>query len=625
MPNLFISDIGYTARNYELHHFCTGGVNLLHLIGIQNHQLSVEAIGKRQIHGNLFATQPKLLQIVVGNEAHTLKHRIMVHRNQYGLRKALLLPYKCLNQILYRGVNDFEQRGTLHQSLEHQKKRIAYKAGTDITQQGNTKKNDENTHAGNILILYAGQGNMHMYRDQVVDPEDGHIHEIKSNCGGHYKEEALQEEIKQLFHGRRSPAQVCRGRANIVNFHEAFTFVPMNADEDFAVLLQAEALAWMKAHADDDPAALALRLSEKKDRPYPILLQQLAARQKARFKLPGWYAKKGILFPPPPALEQCSSELCAAYKSKHFGADRVADITGGMGVDAAAFAAKASALLFAEPDAQRLAFAQHNFKALGLSGITLMNSRAEDLGEALSAFQPDLIYLDPSRRDAAQKRKTLLKDLSPDISTLQEALLTVAPQVLVKLGPMLDISAALKELPHTTQVHVLSVQNECRELLFLLEKTKAPVKIICAELNSETESTFSFFPDEEKKAACEYTGAQDYLYDPYAGVCKAGPFRLLQQRFGCGKLHPNTHVYTSKALIEDFPGRIFKLLHLLPYDKEQILSHTGGKATLVMRNFPVKTEELEKKLKLKASAAIWIFLYRDYKEQLKAAVAERIR
>jgi hypothetical protein len=391
------------------------------------------------------------------------------------------------------------------------------------------------------------------------------------------------------------------------------------------VLQKPEHQTWLMEHESDDPSSLALRFGGRKDRPYTILLQQLAARQKARFKLPGWYEKKNILYPPPPAMEQCSSEICAAYKARHFGAARVADIAGGMGVDAAAFATKASALLFAEPDPLRLAFAGHNFSALGLTGITLMNCRAEDMAEHLANFRPDLIYLDPSRRDAAQKRKTLLRDLSPDISALQQELLRVAPRVLVKLGPMLDITAALKELPHTTQVHVLSVQNECRELLFLLEKTEAPVKITCAELNTDGEFTFSYCPDEEKNAEGESTEAKNYLYDPFASISKAGPFRLLQQRFACTKLHPNTHVYTSNELMEGFPGRIFKLLHLLPYDKEQILSHTGGNATLVLRNFPVKSEELEKKLKLKASARTWLFLFRDYSEQLKAAVVERIR
>lgn len=402
----------------------------------------------------------------------------------------------------------------------------------------------------------------------------------------------------------------------------------MNYDRDetlLAVLQKHEHQIWLQEHESEDPAALALRFGGRKDRPYALLVRQLAARQKARFKLPAWYAKKDILYPPPPALEQCSSEICAAYKARHFGAARVADITGGMGVDAAAFATKSTALLFAEPDLPRLWFAGHNFKALGLTGITLMNSRAEDMAEHLAIFRPDLIYLDPSRRDAAQKRKTMIRDLSPDISALQKELLRLAPRVLVKLGPMLDISAALKELPYTTQVHVLSVQNECRELLFLLEKTKAPVKITCAELSNEAETTFSYFPDEEKNAGNEYTAAQHYLYDPYACISKAGPFRLLQQRFACTKLHPNTHVYTSNELIEGFPGRIFRLLHLLPYDKEQILLHTGGNATLVLRNFPVKSEVLEKKLKLKANATNWLFLFRDYKEQLKAAVVERIR
>lgn len=400
----------------------------------------------------------------------------------------------------------------------------------------------------------------------------------------------------------------------------------MSDTRGLKALLDEKARQWLAVHSEDDPAGLALRYAGKKELPYTLLVQQIAARQKARQKLPGWYERPGILFPPPPALEQCSSEFTAAYKSKHFKAQRPADLTGGMGVDAVALAREAEALLFLEPDADRLEYARHNLQIWGLKGLTLRNIRAEEAIPLIADFRPDLIYLDPSRRDTNNRRSTLLNTLSPDVTRLQDELLELCPHVLVKAGPMLDISAALKELHSVSEVHVLSVQNECRELLFLLERGHTgPVEIICAELGSGGETIFRYHPQEEKNAEAEYTEAGRYLYDPFAALTKAGALRLPAVRFQAGKLHANTHVYTSNELIIDFPGRIFRLKKLLPFDKQLLQDHTeGGKATILLRNFPVKSEEVDKTLRFRSSADTWIILYRDYAENLRAAVCERI-
>lgn len=359
-----------------------------------------------------------------------------------------------------------------------------------------------------------------------------------------------------------------------------------------------------------DPATLALQWSGRKDIPVPWILQQIAGRNIASKKIPSWAENDAVIFPPKITLEQCSSQLTANYKAGSFKPyKRVADLTGGLGVDAWAFAQHAEQVLYVEPVEERFELAQHNHKALGASNISWLHTSAEDALEKIKAFKPDLIYMDPSRRDDDQKRVFRLGDLSPDPLFLKKKLLAPGVRILLKAAPMLDPVQALRELNHVSEVHVVSMKNECRELLFLLNHDAVNnADFICTELNDNIKTTFRFNPADERSLPVTTGEISNYLYDPFACVSKAGAFKSVADRFQLNALHANTHVYSSGELINDFPGRKFKVDEVMTYDPAALKKQLKNiKAHLVFRNFTDDADTVTKKLNVTSGGNKYIF------------------
>jgi len=215
----------------------------------------------------------------------------------------------------------------------------------------------------------------------------------------------------------------------------------------------------------------------------------------------------------------------------------------------------------------------------------------------------DCIYLDPARRGRDGRKKFAISDCEPDIIPLIGLLLQRAECVLIKLSPMLDVDSALQVLPNTSEVHVVSVENECKELLFLLRRDlTAEPTIRCVNLSKGQKlMAFAFTRSEEKNAAVEYASEiLKFLYEPNASLMKAGAYKLLVGRFCLRKLHPNSHLYTSSRHLPDFPGRCFEVKAVSSFNKatmQQCTQHLR-QANLSVRNFPATVDELKKRLKL---------------------------
>lgn len=334
---------------------------------------------------------------------------------------------------------------------------------------------------------------------------------------------------------------------------------------------------------------------------------QIQARQKARHKLPEWYRQEGIIFPPLLSVEQASSEVTARFKAGLVSGRRLADLSGGMGVDTFYLGQSFKEVDYVEQQPELAELATHNFRVLGAGHI-----RAHKLGaEAFLQQIPsgyDTLFLDPARRDEHARKVFRLEACSPDVIHLQDRLLAKAGQVLIKTAPLLDINAALKSLRNVSAVYVVAVGQECKEVLYLLERDVAhEARIHAVQWQHGETRVFTFGRSEERKAQPAFAEPQYYIYEPHAAILKAGAFNSLSERLGVDKLHPNSHLYTSEKLISGFPGRIFVCEKIISYSRKALRKELAGdKANITTRNFPDSVQQIRKKTGLKDGGDIYL-------------------
>lgn len=378
------------------------------------------------------------------------------------------------------------------------------------------------------------------------------------------------------------------------------------------IRLSPETRLFIREHASDDVRTLALQTKKYPDVDMPSAITQIAGRQAAAGKIPTWAAVEDIRYPKHLSMEQCSSETTARYKARLLQGGSLADLTGGFGIDCAFLAAGFESATYVERQAELCEIAAHNFPLLGLSHIDVRN---EDGIRYLQDMSPvDCLFLDPARRDGHGGKTVAISDCEPDVAALEGLLLGKARRVMIKLSPMLDLALALKELPHTQEVHILSVHNECKELLVLLGQTPPEAVVIhCVNLSAkgtQAEQHFAFTREEEQRSECAYTDTLGgYLYEPNASLLKAGAFRCLTAGYPVRKLHPNSHLYTSDTFIAGFPGRIFRIAGQCSFNKKEVKEKLADlkKANVTVRNFPATVAELRKRLRLTEGGDVYLF------------------
>ena len=384
------------------------------------------------------------------------------------------------------------------------------------------------------------------------------------------------------------------------------------------IQISPETQLFIREHSSDDVRALALQAKKYPDIDMPTAITQIAGRQVAAEKIPSWREMEEIWYPKHLSLEQCSSETTARYKARLFQGDSLTDLTGGFGIDCSFLAAGFKSATYVERQEELCEIAAHNFPILNLNHI---NVRNEDGVAYLQTMSPvDCIFLDPARRNEHGGKTVAISDCEPDVAGLEELLLSKAKRIMVKLSPMLDLSLALKELKHTQEVHILSVNNECKELLLLLGQEapteQAPpeeIPIRCANLftkGAQEEQHFAFTREQEQHSQCTYTDSLgDYLYEPNASLLKAGAFRSVAAAYSVRKLHPNSHLYTSDTFIGNFPGRIFRNVNQCSFNRKEAKESLADlkKANVTVRNFPATVAELRKRLHLTEGGDTYLF------------------
>lgn len=388
-------------------------------------------------------------------------------------------------------------------------------------------------------------------------------------------------------------------------------------------LLNTGVQQYIRNYNKDDILAVALQKQIFEGIDNKEVVQQLEGRKKCSEKLPHWYSTPGIFYPTRRALEQSSSELTAVYKSKLVSGKTLVDITGGFGVDSFFLSRRVDRLTYCELSPELAAIAKHNFKTLGAENIASEATDGLKFLEGLTA-PVDWIYLDPSRRDAHQKRVFQLKDMDPPLPASLPYLWQKTDKLLIKTSPLLDISSGLKELESVKEVHIIAVKNEVKELLWVLEKDfQEDIQILAINLTRGKKEVFSFRWQEEKSTSCEYGGCGKYLYEPNAAVMKSGAFKLIARRYGLRKLHEHSHLYTSDIL-KEFPGKRFRLEDSFKYNRKNIKRFGIQKANITTRNFPYSVAALRKKHRIADGGEQTIFFTTDHMGELEVLLCRPI-
>ena len=373
-------------------------------------------------------------------------------------------------------------------------------------------------------------------------------------------------------------------------------------------LLNPEVADFLKTHFKEDVSRLILNGSPFPEITTKELAQQIIGLQKSENKLPTWFSTKGIYFPPKLNLEQTSSESTAKYKASLFSGENALDLTGGFGIDDYYLSSTFKQVTHCELNTDLATIASHNYKKLGVSSVEVVQ------GDSIAFLKNtntnyDLIYVDPSRRNDNKGKVFMLKDCEPNIPALLDLLFEKTKHIRIKTSPLLDISAGLKELDHVTEIHAIAVKNEVKELLWVLKKNKStrPLKLVAVNLESDCPNPVSLDMQSLQNAEADYEEPQDYLYEPNAALMKLGAFNWISEHYNLKKIAPNSHLYTSKSLIE-FPGRIFKINDVIAYSKKEISNYLKNKkAHITTRNFKENTAALRTKFKVKDGGDIYLF------------------
>lgn len=337
------------------------------------------------------------------------------------------------------------------------------------------------------------------------------------------------------------------------------------------------------------------------------VIEQIEAKKKCKSKLPFWFNANNVYYPNKLNIEQTSSEITAQYKSKLISGKSIVDLTGGFGVDCYYFAKHFKDVIHCEIDNELSQIANHNNKQLNIQNINTLNiDGIEYLKSTSKKF--DWIYADPSRRHSVKGKVFFLKDCLPNIPEHIELLFQHTKNILIKTSPLLDISIGIDELINVKTIHVVAINNEVKELLWILEKDfKGIISIVTVNIKNEKKEHFNFNLEDETNAEVKYSLPLTYLYEPNSAILKSGAFKIISYKLKIDKLHIHSHLYTSAEYI-DFPGRCFKIFDVLPYNKKAIRKALGSKkANVTVRNFPETVNQLKNKFNIKDGGDLYVF------------------
>lgn len=381
---------------------------------------------------------------------------------------------------------------------------------------------------------------------------------------------------------------------------------------------------FIQQHRNDDVRQLAFLAAKYPDVDAAYALDQIRGWQIARKKLSKWAEVDGLQYPPHLSMEQCSSEQTALYKAQIVrrifdalpkdNADKLfVDLTGGFGVDFSFIAAELNIpSVYVERNENLCRLARNNFPLLGLHMASVVCGNGTEYATTLN--RASIVYIDPARRDQHGARTYGIEDCTPNILELLPELMPKTGCVVVKLSPMLDWHSAVEKVDEclsdcsVAEIHIVSVANECKELLMVVAHGGQPLKVVCVNDSQH----FSFSPQDslEQSVYCKFDDiATCYLFEANASIMKAGCFAAVASEYGVSEIGRNSHLFVATNDIPSFPGRRFKIQSVTSLNKKELKQALSGvsKANIATRNFPLSVAELRKKLKLSDGGDVYIF------------------
>ncbi len=375
-------------------------------------------------------------------------------------------------------------------------------------------------------------------------------------------------------------------------------------------ILNKEVQEFINSNLKSDMAKLILKGSPFVTISIQEIAEQIVSKSKCEKKLPTWFSTVNIYYPNKLNIEQASSETTAKYKSNLVSGKSLIDITGGFGVDAYYFAQKVTSITHCEINEDLSKIVSHNLNSLNCKNITpYIGDGIDFMVKTNKKF--DWVYVDPSRRNDSNQKVFLLEDCFPNIPKKLNLLFEKSNTILIKVAPLLDITNALNELKFVKEIHIIAIENEVKELLFLLEKNHTQqIDVQTINFSGADTQRFNFILNEATTAT--FSNPQKYIYEPNAAILKSGAFYQVSTKFKIDKLHQHSHLYTSEELI-DFPGRRFEIEHCIPYNKKQLKKLIpSNKANITTRNFPETVIQIRKKTKIKDGGDHYLFFTTNY-------------
>lgn len=352
------------------------------------------------------------------------------------------------------------------------------------------------------------------------------------------------------------------------------------------------------------------------------IINQIVSKNKSKSKLPTWFTTEQIYYPPSISIEQTSSEITAKYKADLISGKTIIDLTGGFGVDCYYFSKKFENVTHCEKSVELSEIVNYNYQKLKISNIKCV---AQNSNEYLANTKDNFnwIYIDPSRRSDVKGKVFLLKDCLPNVPANLDLYFSKSDNILIKTAPILDITAGINELNFIKAIHIVAIENEVKELLWVLEKNySGNIEIISTNIQKDKTDSNSFILGNHLPAT--FSLPEQFLYEPNSAVLKSGLVDTLSNTLKINKLHPHSHLFTNNKLIS-FSGRRFMIETSIPFKKEEMKKHIEGKKmNVTTRNFPLSVEEIRKKYKISEGGNVYTFFTTNNNEEKIVLICTKI-
>ncbi|AUP81368.1 THUMP-like domain-containing protein [Flavivirga eckloniae] len=388
-------------------------------------------------------------------------------------------------------------------------------------------------------------------------------------------------------------------------------------------ILNTEIQEFIDSHLNSDISSLLLKGISFPNVEAKAIIEQIEAKRRCEKKLPTWFQCNNIYYPNKLNIEQTSSETTAHYKTSLINGNSIIDLTGGFGIDCYYFSKIFKTVTHCEINESLSSIVNHNYKQLEVDNVTTKNVDGLDHIKT-SKKHFDWIYIDPSRRDDSKGKVFFLNDCLPNVPKHIDLLFNHSKNIMIKTSPLLDLSVGISELKHVKTIHIVAVNNDVKELLWILESEfEGDINIETVNIKKAAKASFNFTIEEEKASESKYHKPLTYLYEPNSTILKAGAFHTISNRLNVYKLHKHSHLYTSDSLI-DFPGRSFKVDSIVPYNKKALKKIGVSKANITTRNFPETVQQIRKKFKIKEGGDVFLFFTTDICDDKVVLIATKL-